>query len=111
MNVYYRPWASLVLAMIAMPAAHAAPPNFEITIRDHRFEPAQIRIPANIKVKLAIKNLDPSPEEFESYELNREKVIAGNSTGFVFVGPLSPGRYPFFGDFNPKSAQGQLVAD
>ena len=57
---------------------------------------------------LLVKNLDPTPEEFESYELNREKVIAGTSQAVIFIGPLAPGEYPFFGEFYPKTAQGKV---
>jgi hypothetical protein len=84
----------------------AAAPVVEIEIRDHLFFPAEVLIPADTKVKLLVRNLDPTPEEFESYELNREKVISGNSQAVIFIGPLAPGDYPFFGEFNPKTAQG-----
>ncbi|MDX2465535.1 MAG: cupredoxin domain-containing protein [Porticoccus sp.] len=87
----------------------AATPVVEIKIQDHLFFPAVIEIPANTKVKLLINNLDPTAEEFESYELNREKVISGNRKAVVFVGPLPPGEYPFFGEFYPKTAQGKVV--
>ncbi|MGV8838298.1 cupredoxin domain-containing protein [Cellvibrio sp.] len=81
-------------------------PTFTIEIRDHLFFPSQLIIPANTKVKLIIINRDATPEEFESYELNREKVIMGGAKAIIFVGPLVPGDYPFFGEFNPKTAQG-----
>jgi hypothetical protein len=84
---------------------------FEIQIRDHLFYPDVLVIPANTKVKLLIRNLDPTAEEFESYELNREKVIAGNSETVVFIGPLPAGEYPFFGEFFPKTAQGKVVVE
>ena len=50
-------------------------PTFEIAIKAHKFEPTTLEVPANKKLKLVVKNQDPTPEEFESYELNREKVI------------------------------------
>lgn len=87
----------------------AATPVIEISIKGHLFFPSEIEVPANTKVKLFIKNLDPTPEEFESYELNREKVISGNSKTVIFIGPLPPGEYPFFGEFFPKTAQGKVV--
>lgn len=87
----------------------AATPVIEISIKDHLFYPAEITIPADTKVKLFIKNLDPTAEEFESYELNREKVISGNSKTVIFIGPLPPGEYPFFGEFFPKTAQGKVL--
>lgn len=90
--------------------ARADMPTFEISIKDHKFEPATVEIPAGQKVKLVVKNLDSTPEEFESNELNREKVISGGGQAIVYVGPLKPGTYGFFGEFNPKTAQGRIVA-
>ena len=92
-------------------AALAGESSFEITIRDHRFEPAELSVPANVKFKLVVKNEDPAAEEFESYELNREKIIAGKSKAVIFLGPLKPGKYKFFGEFNQKTAQGSLKAE
>jgi hypothetical protein len=86
--------------------AYAEVSTFTIEIRDHLFYPSQLIIPANTKVKLIVINRDATPEEFESYELNREKVIMGGAKAIIFVGPLVPGDYPFFGEFNPKTAQG-----
>jgi hypothetical protein len=83
----------------------------EIQIREHLFYPSEVRIPSKTKVKLIIRNLDATPEEFESYELNREKVIVGNSQGIVFISPLEPGEYPFFGEFNPRTAQGKVIVE
>lgn len=100
--------SAAILAVFSAPALADAP-VFEITIKDHKFNPATIEVPAEQKVKLVIKNQDSTPEEFESVELNREKVISGNSEGIVFVGPLDAGEYPFFGEFHQKSAQGKLI--
>ncbi len=99
-----------VLCLLPLPAM-ADYPEFALTIRDHRFEPAEIRVPAGQKIKLVVHNEDSSPEEFESYELKREKIIGPGSTAQIFVGPLSPGRYPFFGDFHEKTARGALIAE
>jgi hypothetical protein len=60
-------------------------------------------------VKLIVENQDQSAEEFESYELNREKIVAGGKSVTVFIGPLKPGVYKFFGEFNPKTAQGTIT--
>jgi hypothetical protein len=91
-------------------AAFAAEPEFVVAIRDHRFTPVEIRIPAGRKVRLVVDNQDATPEEFDSHALNREKVIPGRSKAVVFVGPLAPGRYPFMGEFNAASAQGAVIA-
>ncbi|WP_295802197.1 cupredoxin domain-containing protein [uncultured Microbulbifer sp.] len=98
---------ALLLPMVV----NAARPVLELEIRDHLFYPSVLKIPANTKVKLIVYNRDPTPEEFESYELNREKVIMGGQKAIVFIGPLAPGEYPFFGEFNPKTAQGKVVAE
>ena len=62
--------------------------EFSLTIKNHKFTPETITIPANTKVKLIVKNLDPTPEEFESQKLHREKVIQGNSQGVIFIGKI-----------------------
>ena len=98
-----------LLCTAAMQAAAA--PVFELEIRDHLFIPEELHIPANTKIKLIVYNRDTTPEEFESYELNREKVIMGGRNANIFIGPLAPGTYPFFGEFNPKTAQGRVVAE
>lgn len=102
-----RPVLCLAAAAASLPAL-AAVPTFTLEIRDHLFYPAELVIPADTKVKLVVSNLDPTPEEFESYELNREKVIMGGAKAVIFIGPLPPGTYPFFGEFNPKTAQGSV---
>lgn len=86
-------------------------PTFTVEIRDHLFHPSLLIIPAGTKIKLMVINRDSSPEEFESYELNREKVIMGGAKAIIFIGPLPPGDYPFFGEFNPKTAQGLIRAE
>ena len=101
----------LALPMMLPLIAWAADTEVALTIRDHRFEPAEIRIPAGQKIKLVIHNQDTTPEEFESYELNREKVIAPGGKANIFIGPLAPGRYPFFGEFHEKTARGAVIAE
>jgi hypothetical protein len=91
-------------------AVFADKPVFELEIRDHLFFPEVLVVPANTRIKLLVSNSDSSPEEFESYELNREKVIMGKRTAVIFIGPLLPGEYPFFGEFHPETALGTIVA-
>ena len=100
---------AVALAFVLVTESMAAPPVFEIEIRNHLFEPDTLIIPANTKVKLIVYNRDPTPEEFESYELNREKVIVGGRKAIIFIGPLPSGEYPFFGEFNPQTALGKII--
>jgi Cupredoxin-like domain len=101
----------VMVAMFSAAPVRAETPEIVLEIQNHLFQPDVIRIPANTKVKLVIFNRDPTPEEFESYELNREKVIMGGSKAIVFIGPLLPGEYPFFGEFNPQTALGKVIVE
>ena len=101
---------ALVIFLAAAGAAWADDPQFTLVIKEHRFAPAELQIPAGVKVKLMIKNEDSTPEEFESRELHREKVVPPGQQILVIVGPLEAGTYPFFGDFHKDTAQGKLIA-
>ena len=106
-------WLALMFAFISALAVGDAlgqDADARLVIRNHRFEPAELTVPAGKKLKLVIENQDATAEEFESYELNREKVVPPKGQVSIYVGPLKPGRYPFFGDFHKDSAQGVLIA-
>ncbi|MEM6984654.1 MAG: cupredoxin domain-containing protein, partial [Pseudomonadota bacterium] len=62
------------------------------------------------KVRLLIENQDSTPEEFDSFDLNREKVLYPNRKSVIYIGPLTPGRYEFFGEFSPNTARGAVIA-
>ena len=108
--------ASLGFALLTTTAitttAHAAP-DVEVTliIKNHRFEPTEVKVPAQQRVRLVVHNQDSTPEEFESHSLNREKVIPGGAKAVIFIGPLKPGRYEFFGEFNEATAKGVVIAE
>ena len=84
-------------------------PEFTVAIKDHCFDPVELKVPADTKVKLIIDNQDASAEEFESFELNREKIVAGHKKIIVFIGPLKTGAYKYFGDFHKDTAQGIIT--
>jgi len=81
-----------------------------VTMKDHRFQPAEIHAPANRPLAITVRNLDGAAIEFESVSLRVEKVIASGSAGVVNVRPLAPGRYEFFDDFH-QEARGVLVVE
>jgi plastocyanin len=89
----------------------AAEDELTITIRDHRFTPEELRVPAGKKMKILVKNEDASPEEFESYPLKREKVVSPKGTIALWIGPLKAGTYEYFGDFHPDTAKGRILAE
>src|SRR5713101_7833571 len=92
--------AAFLLVAVSVPAA-AEP--IAIALRDNQFVPAEVLVPAGIKVELVIRNEQTTPAEFESTSLHREKVVAPGAAASVFVGPLKPGRYEFFDDFHPAT--------
>ncbi|WP_206675332.1 cupredoxin domain-containing protein [Mariprofundus sp. NF] len=102
--------AGVAVALMASTTANMAwAAEYRVVIENHRFEPATIEMVAGEKHRLHVINNDATPEEFESYELNREKIIAGRSTAVIFLPALAAGSYPFFGEFNEETAQGLIV--
>jgi len=97
------------LVTLAPAAAHAQ--EYVLTIKDHKFTPEELKVPANKRVIITVVNDDATAEEFESSVLKVEKVIAGNSRGTVRIGPLAPGRYPFIGEFHEATAKGVVIAE
>lgn len=102
--------AGLVLSSVAG-ATRAAEPELLLVIRNHRFEPAELKVPAGQRVKLVVHNQDGTPEEFDSHSLNREKVIPAGAKATIYIGPLKPGRYAFVGEYNEATAKGVVIAD
>jgi hypothetical protein len=100
----------LALVLTIGTSVAAEEPAYTLVIKDHQFQPTEIQIPAGQKIALLVKNNDTTPEEFESIELRREKVVAGGDQITVYIGPLKPGSYEFFGDFNPTTARGHIIA-
>jgi hypothetical protein len=102
--------AALLAFGLAAGEAQGAEPEFQVAVEGHRFSPSEVTVPSGERIRLVVENRDVTPEEFESYALNREKIIAPGQKALIYVGPLKPGRYEFFGDFNPTTARGWLVA-
>ena len=101
--------ASLFLLSASAQAAQPLP-SFDLRIKDHRFTPDTLTVPAGQKVKLIVHNDDPSVEEFDSYDLDREVNINGGSKAEIFIGPLKAGRYEFMGEMHRKTAKGVVIA-
>jgi plastocyanin len=99
-------------ALVAMlPAAAADQAEVAIEIKDHKFEPAEIKVPAATPIKITVKNSDGSAEEFESHPLGVEKVIAGNASATIRLKPLDKGSYAFIGEYHEATAQGKIIAE
>jgi hypothetical protein len=102
-------WLAAMLA--ATPVSSAAEELYQVqlTAKDGHFHPEVLEVPANRRFKIVIKNEGPGPEEFESNNPHREKVLGAGATSFVIFPALKPGIYPFFGEFHPETAKGRIV--
>jgi plastocyanin len=101
----------LVVALgVATASVAASVPEFHLVLKDHKFEPATLKVLAGTKFKLLVTNRNTVPSEFESTDFNREKIVLPDSTITVFIGPLAKGTYKFYDDFH-QSTMGTLVAE
>ena len=98
-------------AMVAAAGVTAWAQELNLVIRNHKFEPDEIRVPAGKRVSLYVANEDSTPEEFDSAALKVEKVIAARSKAVVRIGPLEAGRYEFIGEFHADTAKGVVIAE
>ena len=80
-----------------------------LSVKNNKFDPAEIEAPANTPVRLKVKNLDPKPMEFESKALRVEKIIPGNGEATFNIRGQKPGRYEFFDEFHEDTTRGTLV--
>src|ERR1700681_4917267 len=103
----------VALAAFGLPAIAdiASAQDLNLVIRDNKFQPEEIRVPAGKRVSIYVSNEDATPEEFDSPALKVEKVIPGKSKGLVRIGPLDPGRYEFIGEFHADTAKGVVIAE
>lgn len=102
--------AALVAITLSAPAMAADEHSVHLVIKDHRFTPSEITVPAGKRVELIIENQDATPEEFESEDLRREKIVVGHGKISVWIGPLPAGTYGFYGEYHKKTAQGKVTA-
>ena len=98
-------------ALLVLVPASGRADDYTLTIKDHRFTPEEIKVPANQRVMITVINEDATAEEFDSTALKVEKVVAGKSKGVVRIGPLKPGRYPFIGEYHEATAKGVVIAE
>jgi plastocyanin len=98
---------ALAVSLFAAPAF--AEDTVQVTLKDHKFAPAEIEAPSGKAFTLEILNQDSTAAEFESKELRVEKVAPAGGKATVKVRALKTGRYPFFDDYHQDSAQGAVV--
>ena len=103
--------ALLTATFLTSPVLGADAPSYRLEIGDEGFAPATLAIPAGTRVELLVTNSRSLPSEFESFDLNREKVVPSGATVTVWIGPLPAGKYKFFDDFNPGITGWILAAE
>jgi len=104
-------FAAAVLIFVTGFTGATAAETYTLTIKDHKFDPAELKIPSDKAATLVVKNLDATPEEFESKPFRIEKVVPANSEASFQLRPMKPGRYKFFGEFHEDSAKGEVVVE
>lgn len=103
--------ALLCAVVVAAPARADDPAPITVTLKDHRFQPAEIHVPVGQRAVLIVRNEDATADEFDSSALHVEKVIAPGTYAKIWLHPLGPGRYPFMGEFHPETAQGVVISE
>jgi plastocyanin len=101
----------LALPLVFAVAAPAFADDAEvaITLKDHQFTPSEVSVPTGAKVKVTVKNEQPTTAEFESKVLHFEKIVTAGGEITLFVGPLNAGSYEFFDDFH-HDTRGHFIA-
>ena len=97
----------LLCALVSL-STPAQAEDYVLNLKDHQFSPQELTLPANQKIKLTVKNMDATPAEFESADLNREKIVDANGEITVFLGPLDTGTYKYFDDFHRDTTTGTI---
>ena len=100
----------VVIPGAANAAAGGAPPSVTLILKDHRFTPAILSVPAGTRVRVTLINRDPATEEFDSHDLRVEQLVTPMGKVSFDIGPLRPGQYSFMGEFHAGTAQGKVIA-
>ena len=99
-----------VCGLVSTAAPASAADAITLSIRDHRFTPTELTVPAGERFRIEVQNQDVTPAEFESSDLKVEKIIVPGGKITVMAGPLKPGTYKIFDDYHPDTATGTIAA-
>jgi hypothetical protein len=109
MNIIKSTLPLLPALILFLSFSASAQEEYVLTLKNNQFSPKELTIPMHQKVKLIVKNRDAAAAEFESTDLNREKVVTPNSEITVYIGPLDAGTYTFFDDFHRETTGAIIV--
>jgi hypothetical protein len=102
--------AAAALLLMAQTGFTAEPVTVQLTLKDHRFTPEVVDVPAGQRIRIELVNQDAASEEFDSEDLGVEKDVTPYGRVAFVVGPLTPGRYGFMGELHADTASGTLQA-
>ena len=84
--------------------------DYVVSFKDGVLAPSQVQVKAGQEFTLTVQNDGWTTEEFESRDLNIEKMIPPSKKKTFKVGPLKAGTYTFYGDFHENTTHGTMVA-
>ncbi|HJS86569.1 MAG TPA: cupredoxin domain-containing protein [Acetobacteraceae bacterium] len=103
-------WVLVLACLAAAPVSARAADPIALVLRDHRFTPDHLEVPAGQRLRIEVTNQDATPAEFESFDMKVEKIVVPGGKITVSAGPLRPGTYKFFDDYHPDAATGTITA-
>lgn len=103
--------ATAAVLALAGSAQAAGKAQVSIAIKDHRFHPAELKVPAGKPLVVKVDNQDATAEEFECHKLHVEKIVPGKSTGLVRLRALKAGSYRCVGEFHEDTAKATIIAE
>jgi len=105
--------AAATAAVLGLAAAAQAADKVEVSIaiKDHRFHPDVLKVPAGKPIIVKVDNQDAAAEEFECHKLHVEKIVPAKSTGIVRLRALKAGSYSCVGEFHEDTAKATIIAE
>jgi hypothetical protein len=103
----------ICLTISVQAASPSNPPEAipEIRFADHRFSPQTLVVQAGQPLQIKVVNSSADKIEFESFSLNRERVIDPGASITVRLPALRAGSYDFFDDFHQDVPEGAILAE
>ena len=109
LRLFLTTMAAATIAVASVAWAYAQDEQ-EIRFENHKFTPQTLTVPSGQKLTIKVVNASKETIEFESFMLNREKVVTPGETITVHLPELSAGAYDFYDDFHQDVPEGSIVA-
>ena len=102
--------AAAVAIAVACVGGASAQDEQQIRFEHQKCTPQSLTVPSGQKLTIKVVNASKETIEFESFKLNREKVVTPGETITVHLPELSAGAYDFYDDFHQDVPEGSIVA-